>query len=172
MERGSPSSNNNRSAHSSSVLLQAGSPSQNNESPRTENIDVEIEKQDLPPTKNEELCLPIRNLTRIMRRALPLYAKISQDAKATTQLCVSDFMGIITTEAVEKCNEESRKIISGEDIIRAMGRLGFEDYVGPLSLLLQNYRNHEAQFSGMSTACGFNMDGSGTGGSSSGNGQY
>ena len=135
-------------------------------------LDLVRLQQDLPPTTNEELCLPIRNLTRIMRHALPSYAKISQDAKTTTQLCVSDFMGIITTEAVEKCNEESRRIISGEDLIWAMGRLGFEDYVGPLSLLLQNYRNHEAQFSGMSTACGFNMDGSGAGGSSSGNGQY
>ena len=94
-----------------------------------------------PPTRNEEPRIPVRNMTRIMQCALPSYAKISQDAKASTQLCVSEFMGIIITEAVEKCNEESRKIISGEDLIWAMGRLGFEDYVGPLSLLLQNYRN-------------------------------
>jgi nuclear transcription Y subunit beta len=115
------------------------------------------------PTRNDELRLPIRNLTRIMQRALPSYAKISQDAKASTQMCVSEFMGIIITEAVEKCNEESRKIISGEDLIWAMVRLGFEDYVGPLSVLLQNYRNH---------AYGFNKDGSGASGSSSGNGQH
>lgn len=40
------------------------------------------------PTKNEELRLPVRNMTRIMQRALPSYAKISQDAKASTQMCV------------------------------------------------------------------------------------
>jgi len=112
-----------------------------------------------PPTRNEEPRLPVRNMTRIMQRALPTYAKISQDAKTSTQLCVSEFMGIINTEAVEKCNGESRKIVSGEDLIWAMGRLGFEDYVGPLSLLLQNYRNH---------ASGFNKDGS----SASRNGQH
>ncbi|XP_024630695.2 uncharacterized protein [Medicago truncatula] len=38
------------------------------------------------PTKNEELRLPVRNMTRIMQRALPSYAKISQDAKASTQM--------------------------------------------------------------------------------------
>jgi len=36
---------------------------------------------------------------------------------------------------------EKRKTINGEDILYAMSQLGFDNYVEPLKLYLQKYRN-------------------------------
>ena len=42
--------------------------------------------------------LPIANISRIMKRTLPGNAKIAKDAKETVQECVSEFIGLITSE--------------------------------------------------------------------------
>jgi len=90
--------------------------------------------------RDQDRLLPTANITRIMKRALPVNAKIAKDAKDTMQESVSEFIMFITSEASEKCVNEKRKTINGEDIIWAMQQLGFDMYVEPLKLYLQKYR--------------------------------
>lgn len=78
-----------------------------------------------------------------MRRVLPAHAKISDDAKETLQECVSEFISFITSEANDRCHHELRKTITAEDVIGAMGKLGFDDYIDPLTLYLHRYRESE-----------------------------
>jgi nuclear transcription Y subunit beta len=61
--------------------------------------------------------LPIANIARIMKRVLPGNAKIAKDAKESIQECVSEFISFITSEASEKCQQEKRKTINGDDIL-------------------------------------------------------
>lgn len=89
--------------------------------------------------------MPIANVIRIMRRILPPHAKISDDAKETVQECVSEYISFITGEANERCHREQRKTITAEDVIWAMGKLGFDNYVEPLSLFLSRYRESETE---------------------------
>lgn len=56
------------------------------------------------------------------------------------QECVSEFISFITSEASDRCFQEKRKTINGEDILYAMSNLGFDNYVEPLKLYLQKYR--------------------------------
>jgi Histone-like transcription factor (CBF/NF-Y) and archaeal histone len=42
--------------------------------------------------------------------------------------------------ASDKCQREKRKTINGDDLLWAMATLGFEDYIEPLKLYLQKYR--------------------------------
>ncbi|KFM62635.1 Nuclear transcription factor Y subunit beta, partial [Stegodyphus mimosarum] len=42
--------------------------------------------------------------------------------------------------ASDRCHQEKRKTINGEDILFAMSTLGFDNYVEPLKLYLQKYR--------------------------------
>ncbi|XP_038976582.1 nuclear transcription factor Y subunit B-10-like [Phoenix dactylifera] len=93
--------------------------------------------------REQEHYMPTTNVIRIMRRVLPMHAKISDDAKMTTLECVSEYISFITGEANERCQREQRKTITAEDVIWAMGKLGFEDYVGPLRRYLQRYRESE-----------------------------
>lgn len=53
---------------------------------------------------------------------------------------MSEFISFITSEASERCQNEKRKTINGEDILYAMCALGFDNYVDPLTLYLHKYR--------------------------------
>jgi nuclear transcription Y subunit beta len=61
--------------------------------------------------------LPIANIARIMKKTLPANAKIAKDAKESIQECVSEFISFITSEASDKCQQEKRKTINGDDIL-------------------------------------------------------
>lgn len=63
-----------------------------------------------------------------MKRCLPSQTKVSKDAKECVQECTSEFISFITSEAAERCLDEKRKTINGEDILFAMTTLGFENY--------------------------------------------
>ncbi|CAH8354918.1 unnamed protein product [Eruca vesicaria subsp. sativa] len=96
-------------------------------------------------SREQDRFLPIANVSRIMKKALPANAKISKDAKETVQECVSEFISFITGEASDKCQREKRKTINGDDLLWAMTTLGFEDYVEPLKVYLQKYREVEGE---------------------------
>ncbi|CAL8463103.1 g2637 [Coccomyxa elongata] len=93
--------------------------------------------------REQDRFLPIANISRIMKKALPANAKIAKDAKETVQECVSEFISFITSEASDKCQREKRKTINGDDLVWAMGILGFEEYGEPLKLYLHKYREGE-----------------------------
>ncbi|KAJ2976577.1 hypothetical protein NUW58_g8047 [Xylaria curta] len=89
----------------------------------------------------------IRNfapVARIMKLALPENAKIAKEAKECMQECVSEFISFITSEASEKCHQEKRKTVNGEDILFAMTSLGFENYAEALKIYLTKYRESQS----------------------------
>lgn len=73
-------------------------------------------------------------------------SQIAKDAKECVQECVSEFISFITSEASERCHQEKRKTINGEDILFAMSTLGFDMYVEPLKLYLQKFREVQAEY--------------------------
>nr|GMC70031.1 nuclear transcription factor Y subunit B-3-like [Ipomoea batatas]GMC76398.1 nuclear transcription factor Y subunit B-3-like [Ipomoea batatas]GME02779.1 nuclear transcription factor Y subunit B-3-like [Ipomoea batatas] len=99
--------------------------------------------------REQDRFLPIANVSRIMKKALPANAKISKDAKETVQECVSEFISFITGEASDKCQREKRKTVNGDDLLWAMTTLGFEDYVEPLKVYLQRFRDMEGERTAM-----------------------
>ena len=95
-----------------------------------------------------------------MKTALPENAKIAKEAKECMQECVSEFISFITSEGIlkassrlelslsiltinpasEKCQQEKRKTVNGEDILFAMTSTGFENYAEALKIYLGKYR--------------------------------
>lgn len=94
--------------------------------------------------REQDRFLPVANISRIMKKALPNNAKIAKDAKETVQECVSEFISFITSEASDKCQREKRKTINGDDLLWAMTTLGFEEYLEPLKHYLRTFREAEA----------------------------
>ncbi|CAL5872751.1 uncharacterized protein PFLUO_LOCUS7018 [Penicillium psychrofluorescens] len=98
--------------------------------------------------KEQDRWLPIANVlysvARIMKLALPENAKIAKEAKECMQECVSEFISFITSEASEKCQQEKRKTVNGEDILFAMTSLGFENYAEALKIYLSKYRETQS----------------------------
>jgi len=96
-----------------------------------------VDKDEL---REQDRFLPIANVARIMKKGIPKQGKIAKDAKECVQECVSEFISFITSEASERCQQEKRKTINGEDILFAMSTLGFDNYVEPLKQYLTKYR--------------------------------
>ncbi|XP_044271828.1 nuclear transcription factor Y subunit B-4 isoform X2 [Tribolium madens] len=92
------------------------------------------------PLREQDRFLPIANVAKIMKKAIPETGKIAKDARECVQECVSEFISFITSEASDRCYMEKRKTINGEDILYAMSSLGFDNYVEPLKLYLLKYR--------------------------------
>ncbi|KAI8149022.1 histone-fold-containing protein [Fennellomyces sp. T-0311] len=100
--------------------------------------------------KEQDRYLPIANVARIMKKSLPENAKIAKEAKECVQECVSEFISFITSEypflnmlsrrTSDRCLQEKRKTINGEDILWAMQSLGFENYAEALKIYLGKYR--------------------------------
>ncbi|XP_059617075.1 uncharacterized protein LOC132261997 [Phlebotomus argentipes] len=105
-----------------------------------DNSDDSDTNKSCKPLREQDRFLPIANVAKIMKRAIPENGKIAKDARECVQECVSEFISFITSEASDRCHMEKRKTINGEDILFAMNNLGFDNYVDPLKLYLQKYR--------------------------------
>ena len=77
-----------------------------------------------------------------MKKILPSNAKIAKEAKESIQTCVSEFISFITSEASEKCQQEKRKTVNGDDILYGLNMLGFNSYEIPLKVYLDKYRGN------------------------------
>jgi len=100
----------------------------------------DTDRGDSEPLKEQDRFLPIANISRIMKKCVPQNGKIAKEAKDCVQECVSEFVSFITSEASERCQQEKRKTLNGEDILFAMATLGFDNYVEPLKMYLQKFR--------------------------------
>lgn len=111
-------------------------------------LDANHDREGACMVREQDRFMPIANVIRIMRKVLPSHAKISDDAKETIQECVSEYISFITSEANDKCQREQRKTITAEDVLWAMSKLGFDDYIEPLTSYLQRYRELEGDHRG------------------------
>ncbi|EPR79676.1 CCAAT-binding transcription factor subunit A [Spraguea lophii 42_110] len=88
----------------------------------------DMEKNYLENLKITDRLLPVANISKIMKRPIPSTAKVAKDAKELMQKSASEFIAIITCMAKEICENENRKTITGEDLIRSMNQLGMQHY--------------------------------------------
>ncbi|CAJ0830151.1 4265_t:CDS:2, partial [Entrophospora sp. SA101] len=89
---------------------------------------IHLSGEEVEDFKEQDRFLPIANVARIMKKALPDNAKIAKEAKECVQ------------ESSDRCQQEKRKTINGEDILWAMQSLGFENYAEALKIYLAKYR--------------------------------
>jgi nuclear transcription Y subunit beta len=62
--------------------------------------------------REQDRLLPIANVARIMKMAIPTNAKIAKDAKETVQECVSELISFITSEYALFCYAKQKLIFS------------------------------------------------------------
>ncbi|KAH8920533.1 histone-fold-containing protein [Atractiella rhizophila] len=93
--------------------------------------------------REQDRFLPIANVARLMKKPLSPGSKVSKDAKELLQESVSEFISFLTSEANDKCVNENRKTINGEDIIWSLKTLGFERYHQCLTVYLAKYRMYQ-----------------------------
>jgi len=62
------------------------------------NVELFDAGNDTDIIREQDRLLPIANVARIMKQAVPTNAKIAKDAKDTVQACVSEFISFVTSE--------------------------------------------------------------------------
>uniref|UniRef100_A0A2I2YGY5 Nuclear transcription factor Y subunit beta n=1 Tax=Gorilla gorilla gorilla TaxID=9595 RepID=A0A2I2YGY5_GORGO len=92
--------------------------------------------------REQDMYLPITNVARIMKNAIPQTGKIAKDVKECVQECVSELISFITSEASERCHQEKQnnqwRRYSPNHI--TMSTLGLDSYVESLKSYLQKFR--------------------------------
>lgn len=87
--------------------------------------------------------LPVSNVTRTMKDALPSYARISMGSKLLMVELVTEFISFITSEANDKCLNDRRNAIRGDDILFAAASLGFGHYAEAMKIVLVRCRSKQ-----------------------------
>lgn len=90
--------------------------------------------------------LPIANVSKIMKDAMPESAKISKESKELIGKCASEFIAIVTCRAKNICECEARKTITGEDLIRAMDDLDLPYYSEITKIFFEKYKDAGGDF--------------------------
>ncbi|ELA41444.1 uncharacterized protein VICG_01549 [Vittaforma corneae ATCC 50505] len=85
--------------------------------------------------------LPIANVSKIMKDAMPNAAKISKESKELMGKCASEFIAIITCRAKNICECEARKTVTGDDLIRAMEDLDLPYYSEITKIFFERYKD-------------------------------
>lgn len=113
---------------------------ENNIDEPNDQLSDKLLKQSSSPYREQDIYLPLNNIATIMRKAVPSNGKVAKEAKECVQECASEFISFITSEAAERCVQEKRKTVNGEDILHAMQTLGFDAYLKPLTEYLNMCR--------------------------------
>lgn len=84
-----------------------------------------------PTTANDDLSLPKATVQKIVSEILPPSQGIAfnKDARDLLIECCVEFITLISSEANEISEKESKKTIACEHITKALEQLGFGDYV-------------------------------------------
>jgi len=90
----------------------------------------------------EEYTIPKATITRIMRQVLPQDSRVTSAAKETVDQCIVEFSTVLTQAAMQECRRDHRRTITADDLIAGIARLGFADYVQPMSEFLRLYREN------------------------------
>ena len=81
----------------------------------------------------KEMFLPIANVNRVMKSAIPSHVKVSKDAKETLQECITEFVLFVTSEASERVARDHRSTVTQADLLKAMDKLAFFPYIQPMT---------------------------------------
>ncbi|XP_054433199.1 nuclear transcription factor Y subunit beta-like [Pteronotus mesoamericanus] len=76
--------------------------------------------------------------------------KIAKVAKKIVQEWAHEFISFITSEANERCHQEKWKTNNREDTLFVISTFGFDDYIEPLKLYFQKFREAIKEEKGIS----------------------
>jgi len=95
------------------------------------------------PPVDDELSLPKATVSKMISERLPNDVSCSKDSRDLIIECCVEFIHLISSEANEICEQESKKTIAPEHIITALKKLGFEDYVAEVEDVLKDHKKQQ-----------------------------
>ncbi|WVZ18026.1 hypothetical protein V8G54_005348 [Vigna mungo] len=88
-----------------------------------------MEPMDIVGKAKEDASLPKATMTKIIKEMLPPDVRVARDAQDLLIECCVEFINLVSSESNEVCNKEERRTIAPEHVLKALGVLGFGDYI-------------------------------------------
>ncbi|KZT26931.1 histone-fold-containing protein [Neolentinus lepideus HHB14362 ss-1] len=92
------------------------------------------------PGTDEDLSLPKATVTKMISELLPNDITCAKETRDLVIECCVEFIHLISSEANEICEQESKKTIAPEHIISALKRLGFESMLAEVEDVLKDHK--------------------------------
>jgi len=92
---------------------------------------------------DDDLSLPKATVYKLIGDLLPPDMSCSKETRDLVIECCVEFIHLISSEANEICEKESKKTISPEHVVGALKVLGFESYVEEVEEVLKDHKQQQ-----------------------------
>ncbi|KAL5527318.1 NCB2 [Sanghuangporus sanghuang] len=89
---------------------------------------------------DDELSLPKATVAKMISELLPNDVSCAKETRDLIIECCVEFIHLISSEANEICEQESKKTIAPDHIISALKRLGFEEFTAEVEDVLKDHK--------------------------------
>ncbi|KAH8830253.1 histone-fold-containing protein [Flagelloscypha sp. PMI_526] len=89
---------------------------------------------------DEDLSLPKATVAKLISELLPKDMTCAKDTRDLIIECCVEFIHLLSSEANEICEQESKKTIAPEHIITALEKLGFESFISEVEEVLVEHK--------------------------------
>jgi len=97
------------------------------------------------PPIDDDLSLPKATVQKLIQELLPQDVACAKDTRDLIIECCVEFIHMISTEANEICEAESKKTIAPEHILGALRRLGFESFLPEVEEVLKDHKQQQKE---------------------------
>ncbi|KAJ6629206.1 histone-fold-containing protein [Mycena sp. CBHHK59/15] len=95
------------------------------------------------PGSDEDLSLPKATVAKMITELLPNDVVCAKETRDLVIECCVEFIHLISSEANEICEQESKKTIAPEHIIGALKRLGFDSFTTEVEDVLKEHKQQQ-----------------------------
>ncbi|ESK97491.1 transcription corepressor [Moniliophthora roreri MCA 2997] len=95
----------------------------------------------LPP--DEDLSLPKATVAKMIQELLPSDVVCAKETRDLVIECCVEFIHLISSEANEICESDSKKTIAPEHIISALKQLGFDSFTSEVEDVLKDHKQQQ-----------------------------
>ncbi|KAJ7086672.1 histone-fold-containing protein [Mycena epipterygia] len=95
------------------------------------------------PPSDEDLSLPKATVAKMITELLPGDVVCAKETRDLVIECCVEFIHLISSEANEICEQESKKTIAPEHIIGALKRLGFDSFTTEVEDVLKEHKQQQ-----------------------------
>ncbi|KAJ7774356.1 histone-fold-containing protein [Mycena maculata] len=95
------------------------------------------------PPSDEDLSLPKATVAKMITELLPTDVVCAKETRDLVIECCVEFIHLISSEANEICEQESKKTIAPEHIIGALKRLGFDSFTTEVEDVLKEHKQQQ-----------------------------
>ncbi|KAJ7068094.1 TATA binding protein-associated phosphoprotein [Mycena amicta] len=92
---------------------------------------------------DDDLSLPKATVAKMISELLPNDVVCAKETRDLVIECCVEFIHLISSEANEICEQESKKTIAPEHIISALKRLGFDSFTREVEDVLKEHKQQQ-----------------------------